>query len=291
MFNAAKIIATGLMQLVSGLLVVCLLLSFVPDNSAPDSVLERFLIYLSIPFSFDFGYSIHMDVPVGDVVGQGAKITFMLLGMSVGLILAIAIPLGLWVSTKKNRATDFLTNVIYVVSAIPVLVWASVLMLLYFLLFNMTPIFSDFLEAGIWSKLFIVSPVLLSLVLGDGTLFEVYRKVKDESQRILNEPWIKGVKTRGGNVSYHLSRGLVEPVYITITDKLTYLFSGIIVVEFIFNWFGLGFIIWTGLMTPGEKDYPVIIAAITVIIIFVVVVAMIRESIKLIMHPEIYKKG
>ena len=117
-------------------------------------------------------------------------------------------------------------------------------------------------------------------------LYDTYRNIRTEVRSLLLKPWVKGLKSRGRSLYGHIIRGLVEPLTVSVSSKLTYLISGAIVVEMIFTWQGIGLLILDVLRREGTKDYPLLIAALMVIVMLVIIGSFIREFVHIKMNPQ-----
>lgn len=282
-----QLIIRNLFLFVCSIIVLCGLLAVIPDNSA-GTPFGRFKEYLALAFSFDFGLSTQYGSPVADIVANRAQKTILLIFGSMITVLIVAIPLGITTAlNSKNRLQKMLLQPLYFLSSIPVLIWGTALWGLSYLGFNMVLFYEDLGDANLMEGLVIVCFPVLALSIGDGMLYDTYRTVRNEVRNLFLQPWIKGLRSRGRSIYGHIARGLIEPLAISFTSKLTYLISGAIVVEFIFNWKGLGMLIWETIRRPGAKDYPVIIAAVIVLIILVILSSFLRDLIHLLMNPHL----
>jgi len=128
--------------------------------------------------------------------------------------------------------------------------------------------------------------VIVALIFGDGLLNEVYQTVLIHGDSVIKKPYMKGIKSRNGSFYYHQIRGIIEPAMTLISAKITYLLSGIIVVENIFNWQGLGYLLWISIQREGPKDYGVIAGVSVVMICIVIFFSIISDWLRIKLHPE-----
>ncbi len=271
---------------VAAVSLLCILLALLPDSTA-GKFGERVREYLLITVTFDFGMSSFYGWPVWDIIFDRAHKTLLLIGYAMGVVMMIALPTGLAGGlNKESKLQQAVVYPIYLLSSIPVLIWATIMMIIAFLGFNTVPVYSNLEGAGFWHSVLIISPPVLALAIGDGMLYDTYRNIRNEIRKLMVQPWIKGLKARGRSVYGHIARGLIEPLTVSLTSKLTYLISGTIIVEYIFNWQGLGLLIWETTTAPGAKDYPVIIAAVLFLISLVIIASIIRDLVHTILNPH-----
>lgn len=272
---------------IGSMLFLCTLLAFVPDHTA-GSFFERVWEYIVITFTFNFsGLSAEYGEPIIDVITSRLIVTFKLLGGAVLLTLLFSLPFGIWGALRpKSRIHQVLVYPVYLFSSIPVLIWSMLLLVLVFLGFSMVPLYDDLHGAGLVQGILVLSPPILALAIGDGMLYDTYRNIRTEVRSLLLKPWVKGLKSRGRSLYGHIIRGLVEPLTVSVSSKLTYLISGAIVVEMIFTWQGIGLLILDVLRREGTKDYPLLIAALMVIVILVIIGSFIREFVHIKMNPQ-----
>jgi len=285
--RAGKIVLRNFLLFIAAITLLCILLALLPDSTA-GSFGERIREYLVITVTFDFGMSSFYGWPVWDVIFDRAQTTLTLIGYAIAFVVFISLPIALFDGlNKKSKLSRYIVYPIYLLSSVPVLIWATIMMIIAFIGFQTVPVYSNLEGAGFWQSLFIIFPPVLSLAIGDGMLYDTYRNIRDEIRKLMTQPWVKGLKARGRTVNGHIARGLVEPLTISLTSKLTYLISGTIIVEYIFNWQGLGLLIWETTTAHGAKDYPVIIAAVLFLIFLVIVASVIRDVVHTIFNPHI----
>ncbi|AXI99949.1 ABC-type dipeptide/oligopeptide/nickel transport system, permease component [Cyclonatronum proteinivorum] len=282
----AKVILKGLLQLIAGIVLLCLLTAFVPDHTAP-GFWERFVSYLKIVFTFRFSESWLLPFSVFELLSYHFKITFVILTVSILFVILFAVPAGVLAAKKQESALmASVSALLHWLSSVPLLVWGVMLMFAWFSWFSIVPTYGNFEDAGFTGKLFFLLPVVLALSFGDGTFSDVYNKVRSETASIMEQPWMKAVKARRSSETKHLVSRLTEPVFHVVSSKLVYLISGTIIVEFIFDWRGLGWLLWSLLTEEGAKDYPVLIAVYLVFLSIIVTVSVLREIASFRLNPQ-----
>jgi peptide/nickel transport system permease protein len=84
----------------------------------------------------------------------------------------------------------------------------------------------------------------LVLAVGNGMLMEAARSLNTEVQRVLQSDFILFARARGRAIWRHLVLSLIAPIASSIINRLTAIFGGAIIVEYIFGIPGLGRLTW-----------------------------------------------
>jgi peptide/nickel transport system permease protein len=96
---------------------------------------------------------------------------------------------------------------------------------------------------------------ILVLAVGNGTVGEFVRFISLETQALDRSMHLRAARARGSGLFTHLSRGLVLPVYNIVVTNMAVLLGGLVVVERVFNFHGLGWLSWEATL---KRDFPVI---------------------------------
>jgi len=267
--------------------VMALALSFVPDRSIDLSTFERFRTYLYTLLSFDYGASERYSVPFSVLLWDRGLNSLMLIGGAIFILGAAGVSLGVGAAFRpESYGLKVGVGVAHVLSAVPVLVWAFLLLIVSGAGFGVYPNFSVLESAAEWEKIFFYGVPILSLGLGDGMLSDIIRNVRNETQRELGKPHVRALQARNVPVLGHVWRGIVSQVFSTITNKISYLVSGTIVVEVIFDIRGLAWLIYRS-VAETPKEYSLVLAATMLFVGIVVVLDVIGETISVMTDPRL----
>ena len=92
------------------------------------------------------------------------------------------------------------------------------------------------------------------LGVGNGTISEVIRYLRDEMGRVMAEDYIRTARAKGASVWKHsFKEGLLIPVTEIIASKIPFILGGAVIVEQVFNWPGMGRMAW---QAAQDRDYP-----------------------------------
>jgi peptide/nickel transport system permease protein len=93
------------------------------------------------------------------------------------------------------------------------------------------------------------------LAVGNGTIGEFVRFISLEVQNVNGAMFIKAARARGSRLWRHFFRSMVLPLFNIVVANMAVLLGGLVVVERIFNFHGLG---WLGWEATLKRDFPVI---------------------------------
>lgn len=278
----------AVLQFFTTMILFCFLITFLPDSSAIDKTqFERFTEYLTILATLDFGYSTYYGDPIWEIVVDSGIKTLFLIFSAILFIILLAIPLSLYTAFNENRLfARWIKKSLFIISSIPILVVAIAIVALSVGFLGIMPEFNLFYDGDKIQKWIVLTLPVIAIILGDGILFSVFETLTEKIKKISKEPWIKGIQARGGDIKKHILRGVTETLIVSVSGKATFLISGIIVVELVFNWHGLGFVLLDIFSSTGQKDYPLLIAVMMLILLFVQFSGFIRTFTLVKMNPE-----
>ena len=212
-------------------------------------LLERYGNWAKAALGGDFGYSRVHAVPVMDILLPRLANTLLLLGISLVLALAIALPVGVYAAVRPYTRTD---------TAINLICFAGISIPPFWLALMMIMIFAVFLGALPAGGLFtpgdgslsdrarhLVLPVLTLTLASIGDYTRYVRAAVMEQLRLdyVRTAAAKGV-ARGTVVWRHALRNALIPVVTVVSLDLGTLFSGALITETMFQYLGMGKLIY-----------------------------------------------
>ncbi len=208
----------------------------------------------------DLGVSLRTDLAIAPVVFEALGRSLILAGLSLAAVIIIAVPLGVLAAVQRGRLVDLgvsLTS--YLGISLPEFVLATVLLVVLtrpeiglFPASGYVPITEDPLRA-LWH---LALPVItLSIVL----TAHVMRMVRSEMVDVLDTDYVLAARLRGlGRTTVlfrHALRNSLLPTITILALDVGYLIGGIIVVEEIFAFPGVGRLM---IVSIQERDLPMI---------------------------------
>ena len=276
-------------------ILVALLLSFVPDyakDEAKKGVSARAQENLVTFLTFNYSRTEKENLPIADVLRNCGRNSLLLIGGALALVFLIGVPAGILAALKpESRVWQLGTKCIYALSAMPTLVWAAFLLLFAAKLFHFLPVYHELeRQTALTAQALIYLLPIAALAFGDGMLSDVVRVLREETAKILEQNFVKALRARGVGLTRHLLRSLIMPITAVFTAKISLLIAGTVVVEYIFNWRGLGFQILEAVSTTGAKDYPVILAATMLFVGIILMLNFAGEAAVILSDPRLHQQ-
>jgi peptide/nickel transport system permease protein len=241
------------------------------DRSLP----VQYLLWVANCLRFDFGISMVDGTPVSTLIRVYAPSTLLLTFGSLFLSLLIATPLGIYRGLRPEAAMGKgIVSLVYSLSSIPAFVLGYVILAVAFGVFHAyitTPPEGPF-NAWKWAAYYLL-PISV-LALGNGSLGEFVRFISLEVQNVNAAMFIKSARARGVRLWPHFLRSMVLPIFNIAVTNIAVLLGGLVVVERIFNFHGLGWLSWEATL---KRDFSVIMG-ITLIMAAIVRVLMLLND-------------
>ncbi len=216
----------------------------------------------------DMGKSFSPDRrPVWDKIKERLPVTLLINLLSLLLIVAVAIPIGVKAAVRENSLFDQVSTVlVFLAYAAPAFWVALLLMLLFGIKWNLLPIsglhslmgyeqMGLFEKAVDWSK-HLILPVFVSAI---GGLAGFSRYTRSSMLEVLRQDYITTARAKGlpeGQVIYrHALRNALLPLITIMGLSIPGLIGGSVIFESIFAIPGVGQLMWSAVMA---RDYPVL---------------------------------
>lgn len=216
-------------------------------------LLDRYVHWLSAALQGDFGYSRLQSLPVWQVVTPRLWNTILLMGLSLIIALAIAIPAGVTAAAKPGSLADNIINLSAFAGMSVPLFWLAILMIMLFSVELRILPASGTATVGIHSlvdrALYLVMPVLSLTLVTVGTQLRYVRSAMTEALRqdFIRTAQAKGVSRRRLLYGHALRNAMIPFVTVLALDFGT-LLSGALIVEQIFAYLGMGKTIFDAIM-------------------------------------------
>jgi peptide/nickel transport system permease protein len=208
-------------------------------------LIDRYVHWLSAALQGDFGYSRLQSLPVWQVVMPRLWNTVLLMGLSLVIALAIAIPAGVQAAARPGSLTDNVINLSAFAGMSVPLFWLAILMLMLFSVHLRILPASGTSTVGVDSiadrARYLIMPVLSLTLVTVGTHLRYIRSAMTEALRqdFIRTAQAKGVSRRRLLYGHALRNAMIPFVTVLALDFGT-LFSGALIVEQIFAYLGMG---------------------------------------------------
>lgn len=264
---------------------------------------EQYVRWLAGFARGDWGTSLAQHRPVADVLGGALGPTLLLTGTSLLLTYLVGVLVGVLQAVRRRSALDtVLTAVTTVVQSIPAYVLALGLVLAFAYgsaLYGWPPalrfpamgsegVAADFLTpaARLGDRLrHLALPLLTLSAIGAAG---VARFARASVAGALRQPFVAAAHSRGigrGRVLLrHALRNALVPLVTLLGLQLPALFSGVVFVEAIFAWPGMGRVVVQAVLA---RDYPVVMAATAVFALLVVLGNLLADVLAALADPRL----
>ena len=249
----------------------------------------QYFSWLAAMLQGNFGTSIRTGMPVlSEVLRVGWNTLILTIGSMI-VTLLISVPIALYSVVRGiNKISWPLTMLAYVVSALPVF-WLGYIVIYFFThklgLFPLAFGYSTGGQKFRW--LYQLLPIFV-LGVGNGTISEVIRYLREEMGRVMAEDYIRTARAKGASVWKHsFKEGLLIPVTEIVASKIPFILGGAVIVEQVFNWPGMGRMAW---QAAQDRDYPVIMGIAILAAVFVRMGSLFQSVVYVAVNPRASKE-
>ena len=231
----------------------------------------------------DFGLSFMGGTPVARLMGDALPATLALAFVSLLLSIVVSVPLGIKAAVNKGKGVDQFIRIISLVGlSFPNFWLAIMLVLLLSITFPLLP------PSGWDGAISLVLPALTMAVILSATNVRLVRTAMLET---LSAQYIMVARSKGLRervVLYkHALRNCAIPLITYIGLQFGNLIGGLVVVEKVFNWPGLGTLAFDAI---ANRDYPVLQGTVTVLAVIIVAVNLLVDIAYGLVDPRIRNK-
>lgn len=228
----------------------------------------------------ELGESFRFGRPALELVLDRLPNTALLAATTIALTVGVGIPVGLWVGARAGSLADWAVSLVtFVCISLPSF-WLGVLLILFF---------ADRLRwlpaSGFESPAYLVLP---SLTLAVYTTGLITRLVRADVLEVLRQDFIRTARAKGLGERVVLSRHALRNALISAVTvlglQLGNLLGGSVVVEAVFAWPGVGWLMLQGIQT---RDLPVVRAVVLIVGALFVLINLAVDLLYLYLDPRI----
>ncbi|TLS45288.1 ABC transporter permease [Streptomyces montanus] len=245
-----------------------------------DPLFVQYGLFLRDLFTGDLGTSYSFHSPALDVVLDRIPYTVTLAVSAIAVTTVVAVPLGVWMARRADTRRELGANVLTIAGQSMPDFWTGVMLLTVFAVVLPVLPASGFTS---WSGL--VLPTATVAVL---QLALVSRLVRREMTTALASSYITVARSRGVRESaltwrYALANSAV-PLVTALGTRFAALLNGVVVVEVVFGWPGVGSLVVRALET---RDYPLIQATVLVTATLAILVQLLVDLAYPLLDPRV----
>lgn len=210
------------------------------------SPLSQYLSWLQGVLTFDLGTSFATNEPISELIAPRMANSLVLMTLAALVATPVAIAVGTWSALRRDRTLDHATSMMtLVLASLPEFVVGILLVLLLSTgVFHLLPaVFVATRPGPIWIDATQLILPTLTLVLAVGPY--IVRMMRATMIEVLESPYVQQARLKGlpGRTVLwrHAFPNAIGPVAQVIALQLAWMAGGVVLVEFLFRFPGIGF--------------------------------------------------
>jgi peptide/nickel transport system permease protein len=260
----------------------------------------QYLDYVWNALQGDFGNSLSYGQPAMSIVLEAMPATIELTLFSLILAIALSIPLGIYAALKRGRPADGgIMTFAMLGQSIPNF-WMGIMMIMVFGLYlRWFPIsghvpFLEPLFAGEFRTAFTNLPqsihymIMPALAVGTYTLARNARLVRSSMLEVLQQDYVRTARSKGISerrvILHHAMRNAWLPVVTMIGLEFGFLLGGVVVVETVFSYPGIGRLVFNAI---NQRDIPVVQASVILLAVIFIFLNLIVDLVYARLDPRV----
>jgi len=252
------------------------------------ALISQYLTSIRRVFTLDFGNSYQSGEPVKDIIVPALFRSGKLALLAFVITIPISIAAGIFAARRQDKAADrVVVNTGLATSSIPDFVTAAVLMSIFCVHWKLGKVFADPPPGtSIIGQLpYLLTPAMALVIAYFGYIARMSRAgVIDGLQSdYARTATMKGL-SKGQVMRKHILRNSLAPTITVISVQVGYLFGGIIGVEKVFNYHGLGSTIFNAV---SSHDIPVLQGAVLLVGIVYMISTLLADVLIAFLNPRV----
>lgn len=214
------------------------------------------------------------------IAAERLPATFLLGGVTIVFAVLVALPLGVYAAVRPRTAGDRAVNLLSLAGVSIVEYWFALILILVF------AVQLDWLPtSGYGTPAHVVLPALALSLRPIGRITQIARSsMLDE----LAKPYVTAARGRGVPIlrltSIHALKNAAIPIVTTIGDETVNVVTGVIIIETVFGWPGIGALTVDAL---AIRDVPLIEATIFLLVLVVLGINLAVDLAYMALNPRV----
>lgn len=255
-----------------------------------DPLIVQYGRWIGGVLSGDWGRSLLFKEEIGPLLAQKLIASSLIVVMSMLIALVFSVPLGVWAAVHKNRWQDSISSGTALLGvSLPDFFWGIIFILLFARTLGWLPS-SGFVDPRTDFFLALKHALLPSLALGLALMAHLTRMTRSAMIGILEQEFIRVSRSKGLSERVVIWRygvsNAIGPIATIAGLQVSYLFGGVIVIESLFNYTGMGWLTYQALL---NRDIPLIQASIFSIAAMVMLASILVDLLYLAVDPRLRK--
>jgi len=258
-----------------------------------DSVIRRYVTWVGNVIRGDLGTSAYMrNVPINDLLWRRVGHSLILALAAFIIFVPLSIVLGVIAGVKEKKWADSLISFLGLATmALPEFVSGVLLIIIFSVQLNILPIVSIIpIGETLMQNLEILVMPALSITF---VMFGYVSRMQRSSMiQVMNSDYVRAATLKGLPKNYiifrHALKNALLPTITIIGMNMGWLFGGLVVVETLFGFPGMGSLLMTAIKT---RDVPLIEACVLLITIIYALSTMLTDILYSLLNPRIRHQG
>ncbi|MBE1285320.1 MAG: ABC transporter permease subunit [Rhodobacteraceae bacterium] len=240
----------------------------------------------------DFGYSLKKRKPVNELIWERFRNTALLGGIAALLAIPLAIFLGIAAGVRRDRPVDLsLSGAAMLAMTIPEFVTATALIYVFAILLQWFPAVT-IVSPGASVLQMLPNIVLPVIVLSAVLIAHIMRMVRASVIDVMASDYVQMARLKGVPerqiIRKHVVPNAMIPALNVIALTIAWLLAGVVVVEKVFNYPGLGTLM---IQAIYDRDLPMVQAVALIFSVIYVAVNLLADLAALVLDPRLRRKG
>ena len=240
----------------------------------------------------DMGTSLRYGTPVADLIAIRLPRSLLLAVTATIISVSLSIPLGVIAAVKKNSPTDLTASMVaFVGLSLPIFLWGLVFIYVFALTLGGFPTrgYVSPMEDPVAAAHHLVLP---ASAMGVALTAYIMRMTRSSMIDELSEDYVEFARSKGLSeravVLRHALKNAAIPVITVIAFQFSYAFGGVVVLEEVFSWPGIGRLTLTAI---ENRDVPLLQGCIIVIALIYMLSNFLADTFYAYVDPRIRYGG
>jgi peptide/nickel transport system permease protein len=251
-------------------------------------LLTQYGNWISDFFHGDLGDSLALGVPVTELLGRALENSVKLAALAFVMVVPLAILGGVIAALKRDRPTDRVITIGGIsLTVVPEFVTGIILILVFGLWLDLLPVSANAPEGSSFftQVKYLLLPALTLVLVLFGYIARITRAGTIESLEsdYARTAYLKGLPQRTV-LRRHVLRNSLLPTIAVVATQTGYLIGGLVVIERLFNYPGIGRLIFTA---ATQKDFPLLQSAVLIVGIIFLIATLLADVSYSLLNPRI----
>lgn len=247
-------------------------------------IIHQYLVFLQDAAHGNLGISFRYDRPVTAMIAEVYPVTLKLAFVSMGLALLVALPLGILGALHPDSLLDRFSLILASFSqSMPGFFLGIVFLMIFAVKLRWFP------ALGYEGVKAIVLP---AVTLAFGLIAMLIRVTRSSFIEALCADYVRTARSKGVSepriLLNHVLPNALMPMVTVVGLQFGYLLGGIVAIEMVFNWPGIGYAMVRAIQ---NRDFPMVQAIIVVVATTFVLMTFVVDLLYVLLDPRIRQRG